>query len=92
MPAILWIVGINILSFIQFGLDKYCARANWRRIPEKTLVITAFLGGYIGAKLGQKAFRHKTRKEPFRTHLNLAGFGFSVLLLLAVGLSYFQLQ
>ena len=43
-----------------------------RRIRESTLLTTAFVGGAIGAKLGQRRFRHKTRKQPFATILNVA--------------------
>ncbi|AML51646.1 hypothetical protein RC74_10565 [Falsihalocynthiibacter arcticus] len=61
--------GLCILSYLQFGWDKYCAiRQRWR-ISENTLLLTAFLGGALGAKIGQRAFRHKTTKEPFRTSL-----------------------
>ena len=35
---------------------------------ESTLLIVALFGG-VGALLGQRLLRHKTRKEPFRTRL-----------------------
>lgn len=35
----------------------------------------ALLGGWAGAKLAQGRFRHKTRKEPFRSLLNLSVLG-----------------
>ena len=41
----------------------------------------AFLGGTIGAYAGRKAFRHKTRKQPFNTHL----FRIAALQMLALG-------
>ncbi len=70
-----WVISyfgiMSILSYLQFGWDKGCAvKGNWR-VPESSLLIVALAGGGVGAKLAQKAFRHKTRKEPFRTHLNL---------------------
>ena len=61
----------NLVSFFLFGWDKHCARQAGRRIPERTLLALALLGGTIGAVAGQRAFRHKTQKEPFRTRLGL---------------------
>ncbi|OOG75849.1 hypothetical protein B0E45_02700 [Sinorhizobium sp. A49] len=66
-----FLVAINVASFCQFWYDKHAARSDWRRIRERTLLETAFFGGSIGAMTGRQVFRHKTRKEPFRTHLML---------------------
>ena len=52
-------------------LDKDRAVKDQWRLPEGTLLFWAFLGGAVGAKIAQKAFKHKTRKEPFRTWLNV---------------------
>ena len=41
----------------------------------------AFLGGTLGAYAGRSLFRHKTRKQPFNSHL----FQIAVLQLLALG-------
>ena len=43
-------------------------------MPEKTLLLLALLGGWPLAKLAQRRFRHKTRKQPFATLLNLVPF------------------
>ncbi|MGO4624657.1 DUF1294 domain-containing protein [Ensifer sp. 2YAB10] len=60
---------INILSFGLFWFDKRAARAGRWRISEQTLLTIAFLGGSPGAMAARHVFRHKTRKEPFRTRL-----------------------
>ncbi len=68
---LVYFIFINILSFAQFYHDKAQANEGGWRLSELSLLTTVFFGGGIGAKLGQRVFRHKTRKEPFRTHLNI---------------------
>ena len=68
--VLIYLCAINAASFALFWLDKRAAVAGTRRIPEDRLLAAAFLGGSIGAKAGQMALRHKTRKEPFRQQLN----------------------
>jgi uncharacterized membrane protein YsdA (DUF1294 family) len=53
-------------SFIAYWLDKRRAIGGGRRVPERTLHMLAFLGGWPGALLAQRQFRHKTKKVPFR--------------------------
>ncbi|MFZ4166869.1 DUF1294 domain-containing protein [Brevundimonas sp. NPDC058933] len=60
----------NLLAFSLFALDKARARAGGRRIPERTLLLAALFGG-LGAGLGQRLLRHKTRKQPFAAWLGL---------------------
>ncbi len=60
---------VNLTAFANFGWDKRCAISGDRRIPEKTLLGLALIGGAFGAVAAQQTFRHKTRKEPFRTLL-----------------------
>jgi uncharacterized membrane protein YsdA (DUF1294 family) len=36
-----------------------------RRVPERTLLAIALLGGTLGAPAGMLLFRHKTRKPAF---------------------------
>ena len=63
--AIIWIIAINLIAFAAFGIDKRRARNGERRISERALLTLAALGGTIGAWLGRRVFRHKTRKEDF---------------------------
>lgn len=64
---------VNSWTFVAFGVDKRRARLGEWRVPERTLLMLAFLGGWIGAKVAQGWFRHKTRKQPFCIMLNLIG-------------------
>lgn len=60
------ILGINILSFILMGIDKYKAIKNNYRISENTLLLISILGGGIGSLLGIILFHHKTKKLKFQ--------------------------
>ena len=62
----------NILAYTAFAVDKSRAIHAERRIPERSLLILATLGGWIGAKIAQHRLRHKTRKQPFGILLNLS--------------------
>lgn len=57
---------INILAFVLYGIDKRKARREEYRIPESTLLWMARLGGGVGSWLGIKAFHHKTKHVRFR--------------------------
>ena len=56
---------MSVVCFAAYGLDKRRAVAGSRRVPERTLHILALLGGWPGGLLGQRHFRHKTKKLPF---------------------------
>ncbi len=56
---------MSVVSFAAYGLDKRWAVNGSRRVPEQTLHILALLGGWPGALLGQRQFRHKTKKLSF---------------------------
>ena len=54
------LLGVNLFTFLIFGLDKLLAVKHRWRIPEATLLTLSFLAGSIGAMLGMALFRHKT--------------------------------
>jgi uncharacterized membrane protein YsdA (DUF1294 family) len=68
--AISYLAILNLVTFGLFWWDKQCAIHRRWRVPESTLLTLCLVGGAFGAKTGQGVFRHKTRKEPFRTSLN----------------------
>lgn len=63
---IYYLLAINILTFVMYGMDKLRAKRGWWRTPESTLLLLAFIGGSIGAWLGMIVWRHKTRHWKFR--------------------------
>ena len=52
----------NLVVFCVYGLDKYKAKKDKWRIPEKTLLLLAF---FLGAFLGMRVFHHKTKHRLF---------------------------
>ena len=62
---------LNLWTFLRFWQDKQRAIAGERRIPEEDLLGLALMGGTAGALIARYVFRHKTRKQPFSTHLSL---------------------
>ena len=68
---LLWFGAVSLLALVFFGWDKGMAKAGRRRIPEAALWASAILGGGVGAFLGMKLFRHKTRKGFFPAGLPL---------------------
>lgn len=56
-----WLFAINLVTFAVYGADKRRARRGAWRVPEKTLFLLPLLGGSVGALLGMRVFRHKTK-------------------------------
>ena len=61
-----YLLAINLFTFISYGVDKYKAKKSKWRIPEKTLLLLAVVGGSIGAWLGIRFFHHKTLHKKFK--------------------------
>ena len=56
---------INAAGFILMLADKWKAKKNKWRIPEKTLMTVAAVGGSLGVLLGMYTARHKTQHPKF---------------------------
>lgn len=69
LTLLLAFIGINLATVGLFFLDKQAAIKHQRRIPEKTLLLFALIGGTPGAFYARKRFRHKTQKQPFSAFL-----------------------
>lgn len=61
-----YIVIVNIIAFILYGVDKRKAKRNQWRIAESTLILVAVIGGSLGALLGMIVFHHKTKHWKFK--------------------------
>ena len=61
----IYLLAVNALGLIIMHYDKYLAKNNMWRIPEKTLLGIAAVGGSLGCLLGMYSARHKTRKPKF---------------------------
>ena len=66
-----YLIGINIVTFLVYGIDKCKAKRSKWRIPEATLLGLAVIGGSIGAWLGMKTWHHKTMHKKFKYGLPL---------------------
>lgn len=61
-----YLVAVNLLAFVLYGIDKWKARHDRWRISEATLLGVAALGGSIGALAGMQIWRHKTQHWKFK--------------------------
>jgi len=73
---------LNLITFFIYGLDKAKSAMGAWRVSERRLLALAIIGGSLGAILGMKIFRHKTRKNSFL-------LTFILILLIQTGLVYF---
>ena len=77
-----YLAAANAAAFALYGIDKYKAKTGAWRIPEKTLLGIAVLGGGVGALAGMRFFRHKTKHWVFR-------YGLPVLAAIQLAAVYF---
>ena len=62
---IIYVIVVNVAAFLMYGIDKWNARKGLWRIPDKTLLGIAAVGGSVGAYAAMQMFRHKTKKPKF---------------------------
>jgi len=82
---IFFLIGINVLTFLVYGLDKWKAKQGRWRISEATLLTLAVIGGSIGALLGMQVWHHKTMHLKFK-------YGLPLILLAQIALIYLIIQ
>ena len=62
---LLYLLIVNAVSFLLMLVDKRSAQKKLWRIPESTLLLSAAIGGSVGALAGMYTFRHKTKHVKF---------------------------
>lgn len=85
---LIYLVVINVLTFLDFGLDKWKAKNGKWRTPESSLLMMAVAGGSIGAWWGMNTFHHKTNHLKFKYGIPLI-FILQVLLIGWMRLRYY---
>ena len=78
-----FIIGINVITFVVYGIDKLKAKKGKWRIPEATLLLLAIVGGSIGAWCGMKVWHHKTLHKKFK-------YGIPLILIAQIGLCLYS--
>lgn len=68
---IVYIIAINVITHVAFGIDKINAIERRGRIRILTLLGLSFIGGSVGGLIAMYAFRHKTKKDYFTVGLPL---------------------
>jgi len=76
LAAAAYSVPISALSYASYGADKRRAQKGEWRIAESTLHLLELLGGWPGAFLGQRRFRHKTSKASYQFSFWLIVFAY----------------
>ena len=80
-----YLIVINIVTFLVYGIDKWKAKQGSWRISEVSLLILEVIGGCIGALLGMKIWHHKTMHKKFK-------YGLPMILLAQIALIYLILK
>ena len=81
---ICYLLAVNIVTFLLYGIDKYKAKKGKWRISEATLLTMAAIGGSIGAWAGMRIWHHKTMHKKFK-------YGIPVIIILQVALAVYLL-
>ena len=76
---LIYLLVINVLTFLDFGVDKYKSKHGHWRTPEKSLLMMALAGGSVGAWMGMNSFHHKTQHKKFK-------YGIPLIMILQVAL------
>jgi uncharacterized membrane protein YsdA (DUF1294 family)/cold shock CspA family protein len=63
---ILVYLGMSLITYTMYLIDKSFAQNNQWRIPESTLHTFEFLGGWPGAFVAQHVIHHKNRKASYQ--------------------------
>ena len=79
---ICYLLAVNIVTFLLYGIDKYKAKKGKWRISEATLLTMAAIGGSIGAWAGMRLWHHKTMHKKFK-------YGIPIIIILQVTIAVY---
>ena len=79
-----YLLAINAVTFIVYGIDKYKAKKGKWRISEATLLTMAAIGGSIGAWAGMRLWHHKMMHKKFK-------YGIPLIIIMQVALAVYLL-
>lgn len=77
--SLYYLLAVNSLTFLLYGIDKYKAKKGRWRISEATLLTMAAIGGSIGAWAGMRTWHHKTMHKKFK-------YGIPVIIIMLIAL------
>ena len=77
--SLYYLLAVNSLTFLLYGIDKYKAKKGRWRISEATLLTMAAIGGSIGAWAGMRTRHHKTMHKKFK-------YGIPVIIIMQIAL------
>lgn len=78
----IYLISINIITFILFVVDKARAMNREWRIRESVLLFSSIIGGALGGFLAMQIFRHKTKTAVFK-------YGMPIILLIQAAFAYY---
>ena len=78
--SLYYLLAVNSLTFLLYGIDKYKAKKGRWRISEATLLTMAAIGGSIGAWAGMRTWHHKTMHKKFK-------YGIPVIIVMQIALA-----
>lgn len=89
IPLIVITASFSVISVILTVYDKYASKKRKKsRIPERILLMTAFLGGAAAEYITMKLIRHKTRHKKFMISLPLMAAAHIILFIWATGFGF----
>ena len=77
--SLYYLLAVNSLTFLLYGIDKYKAKKGRWRISEATLLTMAAIGGSIGTWAGMRTWHHKTMHKKFK-------YGIPVIIIMQIAL------
>ena len=81
---ICYLLAVNIVTFLLYGIDKYKAKKGKWRISEATMLTMAAIGGSIGAWAGMRLWHHKTMHKKFK-------YGIPLIIIMQIALAVYLL-